>query len=96
MSAQDNVHEFKPRPNYREEIRRISALATEGEREIEIHALKEHFKNMTLEAIRNDVNTLIKTLKEDEKKSNAIRLALAARRSCATMTAISSPTRRTS
>ena len=71
MSQQDNVHEFKPRPDYKKEIRRIAGLDSAAERDMAIHDLKEDLKkagrDCTIDAIRADIDAAIKALREAKR-----------------------------
>jgi hypothetical protein len=71
MSAQDNVRDFEPRPDYKKEIRRIAGLDSAAERDMEMHELKDKLhkigKNCRIEDIRADVDELIKTLKDAKR-----------------------------
>ena len=71
MSAQDNVRDFEPRPDYKKEIRRIAGLDSAVERDMEMHELKDKLhkigKNCRIEDIRADVDELIKTLKDAKR-----------------------------
>ena len=68
MSAQDNVHDFKPRPDYKKEIRRIAGMDSAAERDMAMHDLKDDLKkigrNCTIESIRADVDAVIKALRD--------------------------------
>jgi hypothetical protein len=68
MSAQDNVRDFKPRPDYKKEIRRIAEMDSAVERDIAMHDLKKEMDNKcTIDAIRDDVDAAIKALNDAKK-----------------------------